>query len=183
MDIFLFQIVHSLAGRLYFLDSLAVFFAKYLPYILVIVALILVFRIKPLKEKIFVFITLALSVILSRGIITEVIRFFYDRARPFEVLGFNPLIPDINPSFPSGHAAFFFALSIAMFYFPALGGRRWGWWFLGFSTLNSLARMFVGIHWLSDILGGAAIAFVSVLIVRRLLKSYMPEKAEIVGED
>ncbi|MCP6719912.1 MAG: phosphatase PAP2 family protein [Patescibacteria group bacterium] len=182
MDLFFFQIIHSLAGRLYFLDSLAIFFAKHLPYILVIVALIFVFRIKPLREKIFVFVTLALSVILSRGIITEVIRFFYDRSRPFEVLDFNPLILDINPSFPSGHAAFFFALSIAIFYFSAFDGRRWGWWFLGFSALNSLARVFVGIHWLSDILGAVVIAFVSVLIVRRLLKSYMPGKAEVVRE-
>lgn len=180
MDIFFFQIIHSLADRLYFLDSLAIFLAKYFPYILVLAALVFIFRVKPLKEKIFVFVTLALSVILSRGIITEVIRFVYDRARPFEVLGFDPLITNINSSFPSGHAAFFFALSIAMLYFPALGGRRWGWWFFGFSTLNGLARMFVGIHWLSDIVGGAVIAFVSVLIVKRLLEPYVPKKAKLV---
>lgn len=180
MDIFFFQIIHSLAGRLYFLDSSAIFLAKYFPYILVLAALVFIFRVKPLKEKIFVFVTLALSVILSRGIITEVIRFVYDRARPFEVLGFDPLIININSSFPSGHAAFFFALSIAMLYFPALGGRRWGWWFFGFSTLNSLARMFAGIHWPSDILGGVVIAFASVLIVRRLLRSYAPKKAKLV---
>ena len=172
MDLALFNFLHSLVGRFYLLDTAAVFFAKYLPYILVLAALVFVFRIKPLKERIFVSVTLALSVILSRGIVTELIRFFYDRARPFETLGFEPLFTNVNSAFPSGHAAFLFALSIALFYVSAKGGRRWGLWFLGFSVLNGLARVFVGIHWPSDILGGAAVAIISFLVVQSLLKPY-----------
>lgn len=173
MDVIFFRFIHSLSGQLYLLDSLAIFLAKYLPYFLVLAALIFVFRVKPFKEKVFVFVTLALSIILSKGIITEVIRFLYDRPRPFEVLGFEPLFLGMNPSFPSGHAAFFFALSIALFFF----NRKVGWWFLGFSALNSLARIFVGIHWPSDILGGVVVAFVSFLIVIYLLKPYTPSTA------
>jgi len=167
MDIIIFNAIHSLAGQLKFLDWIAVFLAKYLPYLLALGALIFILKQGLWKTKFFVFIFIALTTVLSRGILTETIRFLYQRQRPFEVLGFSPLVPNDDPSFPSGHAAMFFALALAMFKF----NKRLGLWFLVLAFLVGLARIFAGIHWPSDIFGGFVIALVSFLVVVRLIKT------------
>ena len=108
----------------------------------------------------------ALSLILSRGIITELIRFIFLRQRPFEVLGIQPLINHpVGSSLPSGHAAFYFALGLAVFYM----NKKWGWRFLAAVLIIGLARIFVGVHWPMDIIVGAAVGLTSALIVRKLL--------------
>lgn len=166
MDLAVFQFFHGLAGRSSIFDGAINFFATYLPYLLAVAAVFLIFRQGDRRQKIFSFIFTALTLLLSRGLLTEIIRFAYARPRPFEMLDFQPLfVPDTHPSFPSGHAAFFFALALAVSYFD----RKWGWWFLGLALLNSLGRIAAGVHWPTDILGGIAIAAVSFLAVQRIL--------------
>ncbi len=161
MDSNLFSFFHSLAGRWSAFDGLIVFFAKFLPFILVIAALVFIFSRKSQKQAIVVLSITAMSVILSRGLITEIIRFFYNRPRPFEALGFTPLISESSGSFPSGHAAFFFALATAMFYF----NKKLGFWFFIFALLNGLARIIAGVHWPTDVLAGAILGIVSLMII------------------
>lgn len=168
MDFAIFNVLRNFLGQGDFLNIAVIFFAKYLPYFLVIGALFFIFRLKLLKSRIYALSFLALSVILARGIITPLIRFFYDRPRPFEVLSFEPLFQDFNPSFPSGHGAFFFALALAIFSL----NRRWGFWFLGLALLNGLSRIIAGIHWPSDILGGIVVAVFSFFAVKKILNPY-----------
>ena len=110
----------------------------------------------------------AISVILARGIIVEIIRFFYDRPRPFEALGIEPLILNNGaPSSPSGHAAFFFALALAVFF----TNKKWGYWFFAGALLIGIARIFIGIHWPLDILAGAAVGLISAFLIKKILSS------------
>jgi len=177
LDISIFRFIFSLSGFSSLINALAVFLAKYLPIFLVLAVLVFIFKQKPWKEKWLVFIFSGLCLILSRGILTEVIRFFYYRPRPFELLGITSLIPESGASFPSGHAAFLFALALVLFYF----NRRWGIWFFILAFLNGLARIFTGVHWLSDILGGFLIALLSFFLIKFLLSSILP-KADKKGK-
>jgi len=45
---------------------------------------------------------------------------------------------------------------------------------LGFSLLNGVARVFAGVHWPFDILGGMALGILSAAAVIGLLMPYMP---------
>ncbi|HXF44208.1 MAG TPA: phosphatase PAP2 family protein [Candidatus Paceibacterota bacterium] len=175
MDLFLFELFHSAANRSVILDGILGFLANYLTYFLIASLIILIYRAKDgIRQKMYVFISLALSAVLSRGILTEIIRFFYDRPRPFDVLDVTPLFLDDNPSFPSGHTAFLFALTFALFHF----NKKAGWWFAFFSFVVVLSRISAGVHWPSDILGGVVVAVISVFSVRLILRKYEPKYAE-----
>ena len=82
-------------------------------------------------------------------------------------LDFTPLIEPVNQgAFPSGHAAFYFSLAGVIW----LLNKNLGWRFAGAAALMGLARVFVGVHWPLDILGGAAAGIISVYIVYLLLE-------------
>lgn len=162
-DFAVFQAIHDLAGQSKILDWAGIFLAQYLPYFMLLALAVLILRRRP-SFNFLAF--LALSVLLSRGLITEIFRFFYDKPRPFVSLDFSPLV-NVTPthSFPSGHAAAFFALAFALWFIE----RRFaGWFFIG-AVFMGLARVFTGVHWPLDIVGGATVALLSVLCVKLIL--------------
>lgn len=163
----LFQFIYGLSHRNFLLDDLGVFLAQYLPYLMVLWFLFLAVKRKDWRMRVLVLSEGALAVILSRGIVTEVIRFFYHHLRPFTVLNFAPLISESGYSFPSGHAAWFFALSMIVFYYS----RKWGIWYFTLSAVMGIARIYVGVHWPLDILGGAAIGVLCGMLVHQLVRS------------
>jgi undecaprenyl-diphosphatase len=168
-EYFIFNVLNNLAGQFRLLDWLGIFLAKYLGYFLIIGAVVLIFKTKNFKEKVYNFALAVLSILLSRGILIEIIRVIYHRSRPFEILEVTPLINhDAVAGFPSGHAAFYFALAFAVFFL----NRKIGLWYVGAAILIGLARVFAGVHWPLDIVGGAAVAFISVLAIRLILASF-----------
>jgi len=162
----LFLFIHNFAGRSVFLDDLGIFFAKHLPYLMVVGFLVLVGYEDGWRKKFYLFCEGAIAVMLARGILTEIIRFFYHLERPFSFYNFTPLISESAWSFPSGHMTWFFALSLTVWY----ANRKWGWWFFGLSAVMGIARIYTGIHWPLDILGGAAIGLLLAWFVHWLLR-------------
>ena|SRR3989338_1629926 len=164
-DQIVFSALHVLADRATLLDGGIVFLSQYLPYFLIASLLLALTRVSGWRERVELAATMALGVIFARGILTEIFRFFYDRPRPYEVLSFEPLLTNGSGSFPSGHMALLFALGTALFFL----NRRWGVWFLALSFLVGLARVAAGVHWPTDILGGAVLGALSALLAKRLV--------------
>ena len=161
----LFQSIHGLAGQNAILDGLGIFFAEYFPYVLTLGFLILALRESGWRRKAYVVIEGALALVLAPGFITLTVHYFYFHPRPFAFYGFMPLISESGASFPSGHAAWFFALALVVFWTD----RAWGVWYFIFAFVNGLARIYVGVHWPFDILGGAAAGVFAALFIRGLL--------------
>ena len=67
-------------------------------------------------------------------------------------------------SFPSGHAAIFFAIAMAIYFF----NKKLGIVFFIGAVLIGFARIFTGIHWPSDVLAGAIIGIISGIIIIKL---------------
>lgn len=161
-----FNFIHGWSGRFFPLDIAGIFFAEYLPYFLVVGFLILVFCEPGPRRKLYLFAEGTLAVILARGIITESIKFFYSVQRPFSLLGFSPLVSESAPSFPSGHMAFFFALAIVVWF----ANRKWGIWYFVLTAVMGIARIYAGVHWPLDIIGGAAVGLASGWFIHWLLR-------------
>jgi len=166
LDYSIFQQINKLAGKWVILDALGIFFAKYLGYFLIFFLLLFLF--KNFKRYLPMIIQAFSAAILARLGFTELIRFFWPKSRPFVGNHINLLLPySASSSFPSGHAAFFFALSTVVFLYNKKNNPTskfwWGTGLLFFlaSFLISISRVFVGIHWPSDILAGAAIGIFS----------------------
>lgn len=166
-DLTLFRWLNSWVGTGW--DWAIVFRATYLWYLVmagvaafVLVAFFAKFR-SYRRRNIELFLVALISAVIARYGITELIRFFYDRERPFEALeGVNQLVfHSGGGSFPSGHAALSFAVaSVISFYYPKTSIL----FFLAALSIG-FGRIAAGVHWPSDILGGALVGIVTAWFI------------------
>jgi undecaprenyl-diphosphatase len=166
MDQMIIQQLNAFVFQDLWFDALVIFLAKYLAYILG--ASIFLFLLINWK-KYWPMVAKGLgAAILARFGIVELIRFFWPRTRPFLESNINLLVEKVNqPAFPSGHAAFFFALSLIVYFY----NKKAGLLFFIASILICLGRVIVGLHWPSDILAGAVVGIFSAWLVHKFFKS------------
>ncbi|BCG84858.1 undecaprenyl-diphosphatase [Mesorhizobium sp. 113-3-9] len=110
-----------------------------------------------------VLIAAGLSFLIGLGI-NQLILLFVQRARPYDAHVTHLIIDrTVDFSFPSDHATASFAIAAA---FLVHGLSRRGFWFLAAALLIGLSRVYLGTHYASDILGGAATGFLAAVLVR-----------------
>lgn len=177
IDVAVLRWLNSWAGTSPFLDWAIIFRATYFWYVVVsaiagfaIAAFLPRFR-ETRARNIRLVVHAAASALVARYFFTEVIRLFYNRPRPFESLpDVVQLIPHAGGgSFPSGHAALAFAVAAAVsFYYPKTSIL----FFLAAFSIG-ISRVAAGIHWPSDILGGAVVGIIGVWIAEKVLRRFM----------
>jgi undecaprenyl-diphosphatase len=80
-------------------------------------------------------------------------------------IGLDPNTLHHWSSFPSDHAAVFFALALVItLHSRRLGIAAWMW-----AAAALVPRIYLGFHWPSDIIGGALVGTVCVVICRQLI--------------
>ena len=156
----IFYFFYNLSHRSEILDKLIVFFAVYFPYVVIILAgLFLLFHhdvfnaenpfqvfLRKKKEILKAFFTGGLA-----WVIAKILKFFIHVPRPFDALpNVHALIPESGLSFPSGHATFYMALAVSIYFFH----KKAGYIFMFFALLIGIARIIAGVHFPVDILGG-----------------------------
>lgn len=171
-DIFFF--FYNLAHKSVFFDQIVIFFAIYLPFIVVFLASIFFlkyykifsFRIllEKCKDKWYEFLSIFLSLTFA-WIIPRFLKVLFHMSRPFLVF------PDISPlflkntfSFPSEHATFFMALAFSIFF----SHKKAGYYFIFLAFIIGISRIIAGVHFPVDILGGFILGFLIAFLFKKV---------------
>lgn len=110
----------------------------------------------------FVAVSAGLSVLLALGL-NQIVLLMVHRIRPYDAGVTHLLIsPSVDPSFPSDHASVAFAIAFALLF---RGETRTGIMFALAAALVALSRVFLGIHYVGDVVGGVATALFAVIAV------------------
>ena len=175
-DFYLFQLINQFTGKWQILDALAIFCADYLGYLLIL-GLGLV-CLKNYKKYCPVILQVIAAAFLSRLVITNIIRLIWERPRPFVENNVNLLLShEPTGSFPSGHAAFYFAIAAVVYFY----NKKAGILFFFASILISVSRIFAGLHWPSDIFAGALVGVFSgwtIVVLARKFSSVEKIKSQ-----
>lgn len=103
---------------------------------------------------------------ISTLLVARTWKFLFQINRPFVEFSLDPLILENGYSFPSEHTAVFFALTFVVFYL----NKRLGWIFFILSVLVALSRIVLGVHYMSDIIGGLLLGCVISFLYIQLFK-------------
>jgi undecaprenyl-diphosphatase len=111
-------------------------------------------------------------VFVVTNIVTYGLKYLIARPRPSD-LG---ITPEAEPSFPSGHTsnAFAFATTIAYYH------RKAAPFLFAWALLIAFSMVFLGFHYFTDLLGGAAVGVVVSFIVTHVLKRYDAQISQFV---
>ncbi len=188
LDLYLFYAINSLAGKNPFFDIVISFFAvsliwvlfagfvffvlyksDYTPHIYqkIIAFFRLGFILDRFKINYKIFTSGVLSVLISY-FISQLISFVYFRPRVFTVVDDSIKLISKSPldkSFPSDHATVAFAFSFIVYFFDKKAGAV----FLALSFLIGLARVYTGVHYPFDIIGGIILAWVVSFFVFKIV--------------
>jgi undecaprenyl-diphosphatase len=147
------------------MEQFMVFSAEYLYVLSVLIAGIFFFishyEIKK-KMAILALLSLPLAFIFSLGA-----RELVNNPRPFVVGEFEPLIPhEADNGFPSDHTLLVAAIASVITFFQ----KRTALCLWLIAGIVALARVYVGVHHLSDVLASIGIALLSAYLVHKALK-------------
>jgi len=140
-----------------------------------LVVVVILSLLKKWREPLMLFISLTLA-----GILIESFKYIYAIPRP----DLSQLVPETSYSFPSGHSVGAFALygMIAYFVLKSKLPKAVSWTISIIISLFILSilydRLYVGVHWLLDVVGGASIGIACMIIAIGIVKSIKePKKA------
>ncbi len=172
MDNTLFSLLFGLNKQIPFLSEFMIFGSEYVIYLTLFLMFILAFRgnIKERKALLITIISLPIAVLLIKFI-----HIFIVEQRPFIQYSFIPLVsekPDL--SFPSRHATIIAVIAFSYLYYKS----KWTALFLILMSWVGISRVFVGVHFPIDIIGGFSTGALSVFIVT-LIKNALKRRLVI----
>lgn len=125
----------------------------------IVIALILLFRVKTRKCGILIITAMVIGLIIGNVILKNLIA----RPRPFSLdESIQLLIPKpVDYSFPSCHTMVSFEAAIIIF----LNNKKWGMIAIATAILIGFSRMYLFVHYPSDVLFGAILGSIIAIIV------------------
>ncbi len=169
MNTEVFFLIHNFAHQNFMLDNLMILAADYLIFaIFIVLGLMRVFGYP--KHKMAFAVTL-ISVILV-SIIIKIINYYFFIPRPFVSFPIITLINGdrLDSTFPSQHTSIMAAATFSYYYYHS----RLFPYLLFLTLIIGFSRIFVGVHYPLDILGGLILgsftSFITIKCIRYFIK-------------
>lgn len=172
-DYQLFQIVNGWAGKAGWLDQWMELSASYTHYFIAFIIALFWFRGKnvDLREKNQKMVIYAVFSAIVALLGNTVLGFMFERPRPFVDHAVTLLLKhSADYSFPSDHSA----VAMAMAFSLLAVYRKWGGSFIILTLIMMFARVYTGLHYPMDVLGGALMGMFSSLLVWLFSKQLQP---------
>ncbi|HPM08756.1 MAG TPA: phosphatase PAP2 family protein [Candidatus Pacearchaeota archaeon] len=152
LDQYIFEKLNQFVEKSKIIDNIAIFFGHYSGYLLV--AVLFYMLVNDFSANWEMFYKATVAGILSRFIFAFFIYRFFPKKRPFIENQTKLLLNSkFTSSFPSGHASFFFAVSMVVYFFNPMLGKI----FFLVSSLMGISRVIGGVHWPVDVAFGAVL--------------------------
>lgn len=149
-------------------DSIMIFGAEYLIFFMWFLIFIFAIKGTTIERKSLVLFLISFPILV---LIIKFIHLFFFEQRPYITNQILPIIPytATDASFPSRHGASCFTMAFAFLYFKS----KWGMFLLLLAIWVGISRVYVGVHYPLDILGGFITGIISLAIalqVKNLLR-------------
>lgn len=155
-NISLFFLIYNLNSHSSILNNLMLFGATYLIYVTILLMFIVAFKGKMKERKALILAVLAIPIAI---LLIKLIHIFINEPRPFVTYNFLPLTDNTpDASFPSRHATIASLVAFSYLYFKS----KWSTLFLIIMIWIGISRIYVGVHYPLDIIGGFIVAIVSL---------------------
>jgi undecaprenyl-diphosphatase len=164
LDTALFHWINGFAGHSRVLDAIMIAVANYSPIVFAAVLLGCWAKWRPDWQRAAALAGVAALVALGVG---QLVGMLLPRARPYLATSATVLVTHApDTSFPSDHALLAFAVTTVLA--TVNPGRTLGAWLFAFSLVLLVARVYIGVHYPTDVVGGALLGAVSAWAVVRL---------------
>lgn len=149
---------------LFFLDQLMIFGAEYVIYLTFVFIFILTIKGGFRERKALLLSLICIPVVI---LIIKIIHLFFFEPRPFIIHDISPLVVhNADASFPSRHASIMSVIAFSYVYFKS----KWSPLFIFLLFWVGISRVYVGVHYPLDILGGVLVGIISLIIAKQIVK-------------
>jgi len=176
MDYLILKWINNFAGKYLWLDMLGIILAEYLIFFIPLIVFFFFFFLKRKNKIISLFLKIIFSCLIAY-FLSYLINLITLRPRPFvndrtiyQLSKF--FVKSTDYSFPSYHTVTVFIFSFIVL----LDWKNFGIILLIPACLVGIGRIFIGVHYPSDILGGILTAFIALLIFDLLVKKIFINK-------
>ena len=161
-----FLLINSLANHSHILDIFIVVLGEFMPYLFIAIEVYLYFFASRQKESVLAF----EAMLIGLGI-NQIIGLFYFHNRPFmDHLGVLLHKHLSDNSFPSDHTTFMLSIAFSLLFYAK--SRVVGAYLLIFGIIGGFARVYEGVHYPFDIVGGIITGLVGAIIIYTI-KGYL----------
>lgn len=160
INIDVFRSINDLGDKASSLNPVAIFFAEYMLYVLILGLLVFWFT-RSTKNRMMVIQAVIATAIAE--VLGKIAGHIYSHHQPFAVLPHvNKLVEHaVDNSFPSDHTTIFFSVCIS---FWLVRKKEW-WLWIVLPLFIAISRVWVGVHYPVDVVAAALFGIISALFV------------------
>lgn len=163
----LFLSIYNLAGKNYLLDGFFIFGANELIFVTFFISLLFILWGGPKERKAFL---ILLAGLIFAEIFLKITHIFFFEPRPYVTLNLIPLIKHVpDAAFPSEHTTMMATIAFSYLFTKS----KYTLFFMILMIWVGFSRIFVGVHYPLDILGGILYGLTSSLISSKFLNKFL----------